>query len=1120
MFVATTVVGALLTPHQQGPSPSALGDFSVPTAQEGRAIPVILGTVKLQGGNTVWWGDLKINPIKPSLLATIFSFGAAQDLGFEYYLGVQFALCQGPVDALLSIQADKKDVPYTTTLVPNGAGSENYSALAVNAAKLFGGTTAGGAGGLSGEIDFYRGIPSQQPSDYLTAKQGRVALDQLGIGYVLSGVGNGTMTALSGGSASKNETLTFTAVGIDGNSGHTTYQKMQFSVRGSTSGTITATEPNGDGSHACWADQAFSAPQVNVTIDTGSTQFAPGDKFIVQTQHSSSAPAYPSICYAVFRQLYVGTSNYLKPLAFIVRRCPDPFGQGPSIANINGDANPALGIYDLLTAVNYGLGIPPTLIDAANFQAVAVVLAGEGLGISMQFDTQGSADQLIGEILRHADGVLYADPSTGLWTIKLARADYDASTLPALDVDSIIGTPDFSRSSWIETTNEVAVKFCSRLDDFNDRIIIAYDRANISVTNEVRPQTIEFRGISQEATAALVGMRVLKTLTYPLAKAKIVCDRSAWKYRPGAVFKFNWAPLDISGLVLRVTRIGYGELLDGKITIDCVEDIFGINDTAFNAAPPSGWVNPLTGPAAPAAQELMELPYHFSQAGRFVLALCARGDQTSQSFEVWVNEGSGDFEGNVITGFCPIGLLEADYPAMTPALDSAGFTLGLAGQVDLDELATVTGSEVFTGSILVLIDQEIMSVQTVTPNDDGSVSFSGILRGVCDTVPADHAAGARAWFISTGTGTTKNVPYTVDQTVEAKLLPSNPFGDYPIASASYDTIATSSRAARPYPPGDLCIQGEAYADRPPIFVNDLILTWKSRNRLTQTAAGTLVAQDAGDITPEAGTTYTARIYIDGALIRTVADLSSETYTYPATQRILDDPDGRKTVEVTISAAVGALESFQAQSTGPVLFSGFGEDFGFIFGGEGPGISPPVPPPPPAPGLPGDHFWTALGPSGADPGTIGGRTAGLATDLPNGFDTDSTTYVDFEADHCFGILPPGTAASAGVVASDAGNGPVSVTSITVYVDCEVIENDLNSTQPVPAILISAGTSSVRHTLLTANAGDGVVGRTTYSVVIDPTTSVTAIQLFLQVAAYSTHTSGAAVLRLYGAKITIV
>lgn len=941
LFVATTVVGALLAPHPQGPQPSALGDFTLPTADEGRAIPVVFGTCMITGGNTVWWGDLSVKPFRAAegILSEIMSFGRPSPIiGYQYFLGVQFMLCHGPVDALVDVQADQKSIPRTVSTINNGNGTEDRIQILATGDNLFGGTTPGGAGGISGTIDFYRGLQTQQPSDYLSAKQARIVLDQSGIGYQFTGVGNGIMTALSAGTQSLDETITMTAVGIDGNNTHSTFGKMEFQVIGSVSGTLINTSANAEGSRACWADAAFSSGgggnpnHINFTIDTGSIQYANGDKFTVKTQHSTIAAAYRGLCYSAFRHVYVGTSNYPKPVNFVVRRCPDPLSQGAGVANINGDANPALIVYDVLTSVDYGMGIPPVTIDADAFKAAAQTLADEGLGISMMFDTQASADQLIGEVLRHCDGLIYVDPSTGLWEIVLARADYDATTLPELTVDDVLATPDGSRGSWSETTNLAQIKYTSRAGNFVDAMITAYDPANINVTGEVRPQLIEFKGISQPGPAALVAIRVLKTLTYPLAKVKIVTNRKAWKFRPGGVFRFTWVPLGIENQVLRITRIGYGELTDGKISIDAVEDIFGISSVAFIAPPASGWVNPVGAPAAPAAQELIELPYHFLQDGIHALAIFVRGDGTTKSFQIWLDEGSGYMESVEIFGTSPSGLLSADYLATTAALDGTGFTITLAGQVDIDQLASVLASDVFSAKFLALIDSEIVSIQNVVQNMDGTYTFSNVLRGACDTLPAKHTAGSRVWFISDGVGVTKPTAYPSDLTVTAKLLPQNLSGGFPITSASALTLATNSRFARPYPPAGLVLQGQAYTVRFTNIFGDYVIAWHSRNRLTQTVAGTLVRQDAADITPEAGTTYKVTVTVGSTLVRTVTGIAANTFTYTAAQRALDDIDGTKTVTLGVLSNANALDSFFTNSLPPVLMTGFGLDFGNFFGG--------------------------------------------------------------------------------------------------------------------------------------------------------------------------------------------
>jgi hypothetical protein len=969
-FVASTVVGALLSPHPRGPQPSALGDFSVPTAEEGRAIPVVFGTVMIKGGNTVWWGDLKSKPVRPKATglnalptAWLLRWLSPQPvIGFQYFLGCQFMLCHGPVDALVDIQADVKSVPRTTATINNGDGSENYIQVTATGDNLFGGTIPGGSGGISGIINFYRGLQSQQPDAYLSVKQGRLVLDQSGIGYTYAGVGNGTITAESAGTSALDETITITAAGIDGNPLHSTYQKMRFTVTGSRSGGQSNSTLNSDGSNGCWADQAFSCPIINMTIQTGSTQYANGDTFTIHTQHSTVAPAYRGMCYAVFKQLYVGMSSYLKPLAFVVRRCPNPFGQDSSVANISGDANGALAVYDLLTNVAYGLGIPAARIDSTSFANAALTLGAEALGISMQFDTQASADQLIGEILRHIDGLLYTDPATGFWTIMLARGGYDATTLPLLTVDNVLTTPDFSRGSWSETTNLVTIKFLSRSNNFNTRVVRAYDAANVAVTGEVRPQTIEFNGIGSEAAAELVAIRVLKTLSYPLSKIKLAANRSAWAFRPGGLFRFTWIPLGIVNQVFRITRIGYGELTDGKISIDAVEDIFGINNVAFIAPPSSGWINPVGAPAANLYERLVESPPVgvVNGASNFVLCLAAQNPATTaKQFEIWRDDGSGYFDTLALGAFCPVGLLSAIYPLTTPATDSTGFVLSASGGVALNLLASCTSAELSQGKNLCMVDDEIMAWKNVTLNGDGTYTISTVLRGLMDTVPVDHAAGAKVWFFSEGVGLIG--PIRPDRTVTAKLLPANSLGTLPIASASPESLTTRSRAfqffpdgttcPRPFPPGNFRMQGAPYGTRYKTITGDLVLTFAYRNVDIEAGLAPLKLQDdpAVDVGQPAGY-IGAYKYLNGVIggggVATKITPPGASFTYTAAQRYLDGGAGLATVKVVggrtvtyISSAsafvivysTADVESLQAQQV-DVTFTGFGFRFGEYFGG--------------------------------------------------------------------------------------------------------------------------------------------------------------------------------------------
>jgi hypothetical protein len=63
MLVAALVCTAM-APKPPEPKPAALTDLDIPTAEEGRAIPVVFGTVIVRGANVVWYGDLEAIPIK------------------------------------------------------------------------------------------------------------------------------------------------------------------------------------------------------------------------------------------------------------------------------------------------------------------------------------------------------------------------------------------------------------------------------------------------------------------------------------------------------------------------------------------------------------------------------------------------------------------------------------------------------------------------------------------------------------------------------------------------------------------------------------------------------------------------------------------------------------------------------------------------------------------------------------------------------------------------------------------------------------------------------------------------------------------------------------------------
>jgi hypothetical protein len=64
LFVLAAAAAYFLMPRPDGPKPASAENFDFATAQEGRSIPVVFGTVRLNDPNVVWFGDYATREIK------------------------------------------------------------------------------------------------------------------------------------------------------------------------------------------------------------------------------------------------------------------------------------------------------------------------------------------------------------------------------------------------------------------------------------------------------------------------------------------------------------------------------------------------------------------------------------------------------------------------------------------------------------------------------------------------------------------------------------------------------------------------------------------------------------------------------------------------------------------------------------------------------------------------------------------------------------------------------------------------------------------------------------------------------------------------------------------------
>lgn len=166
IYAALFILSDLLRqkPKDNQLKPGGLGDFNFPTATENRIIPVIWGTVKMQGPNVVWYGDLDVAPIIKKIKTGMFS-SKKQTIGFYYNVGIHMAWARSPIGSshkLRKIWIDQ-DLVYTNSGVAT-------STVQINEPELFGGNELGN-GGFTADIDWYDGSETQSTNDYLAQFQ-------------------------------------------------------------------------------------------------------------------------------------------------------------------------------------------------------------------------------------------------------------------------------------------------------------------------------------------------------------------------------------------------------------------------------------------------------------------------------------------------------------------------------------------------------------------------------------------------------------------------------------------------------------------------------------------------------------------------------------------------------------------------------------------------------------------------------------------------------------------------------------------------------------------------------------------------------------------------------------
>lgn len=612
----------------------------------------------------------------------------------------------------------------------------------------------------------------------------------------------------------------------------------------------------------------------------------------IQSSLGGDVPNFRGVTTVWFDGMVCAMNPYPKEWAFRIRRTTagwyDDICWYPAKATIvmegyNGELiygmNAAHMLYEVNTNPEWGRGMPAELIDENSFTQAANQLCSEGFGLCLPWFRRESIKDFIPIVINHVGGAMYIDRETGKLTFRLIRGDYDAGALPIFGPDSgLLRVEDDDSSSEETAFNEISITGFDPVTK-QDISLSVHNLASIQSVGEIISNAMEFKGLATHDLVARVAARELKAQSTGQRRFTLYLDRRGWRIKPAMPIKISWPDKGIVSMIVRV-----GEITDNgkEIQVKVVEDIFGLSDTTYLDPQPPVWDPPNRIPEPVSDARIFEVNWrdlylrasesqrNAIEEGDSVVGVVAAPPEavltasfdlaTRTSTELYEVRGQGSYTARTTLA-----------EPLTPLATSATF--------DPDSMAAFMTE--FSLGMVAMVGEEQIAIMLLDPVTGEAV----IKRGVADTIPSSHNADDPVWLVDEDISSDYR-EYAAGETVFAKPLPRTSVAVLPLADAADLEIVVDQRVFRPYPPGDVKVDGQSIYALSGLYPEP-VLTWAHRDRIIQ--ADQVVGHAEGSVGPEAGVTYKVTVFAeDGVTILSEHDgIAGDTWTYDAALQAAD-----------------------------------------------------------------------------------------------------------------------------------------------------------------------------------------------------------------------------------------
>lgn len=665
----------------------------------------------------------------------------------------------------------------------------------------------------------------------------------------------------------------------------------------------------------------------------------------IQAELRGLTSAYRPFISVVVPTAYVGKQATIPKMWYEIENIPSTLGLGA----IGADVNPAEVLRELHINKDWGLAEPEDLLNISSLKKIGEKLKAEKIGITVPITRKITAGKLIDSICEHINAVKYIEAKSGQLTYQLIRSDLneyktglkppeeekDLKEMLILNESNIIEI-SFTRLDWRETISEVEAEYTDRAALYETGSLSDIDPANIEINNGISTsKNYSYPYFTNAENALWAAQRELMQQGYPLAAISIKGNRNLYALRIGDICCLDFPPYGVKKMLCRVTDVNIGDLVEGVVSIELLEDIFSLAKTDFGFSGSTEWKPTPIYPTGVQLFKFLELPYEIMRVkDTYVYALAVKPDEKTQMWTIWRKRLGGEFETtNSMSKWTAGASLVYDYDKFSDAEDLVGIeVIDLFGLEDLrfTALGSSGGSDIVSarrGGKLFIMDDEIMAWSNLLQLPNGHWRIEGIIRGVYDTVPVNHGNGAIAYFFESGHygnvttgGPVCKVGSAVTEFYNITAGTVDKQEDF--FNGKIQELTTQRRTERPLSPGKIRLNAHLLFDKihKENLSGDLELTWQPRNK--ELSYGCVSQNDETDFWTNApivvptGLEYVVKVYNDSLWLKDyILPETAESFAYTWTQRVIDGIDlagliGETRVE--IFSKLNGLESYQRQ----------------------------------------------------------------------------------------------------------------------------------------------------------------------------------------------------------------